>query len=240
MNTKQTAVQIKQLEFSWKENSPLTLNIEQLDIQSGERVFIKGASGSGKSTLLSLLGGVLLPQKGHIEILGQQINNLNGTARDIFRANHIGFIFQMFNLLPYLSVIENVTLPLHFSAQRKQRVLKNSNMKEEALRLLSHLDLTDKDILSRSTHELSVGQQQRVAAARALIGSPEIVIADEPTSSLDTDRRDAFIDLLVNECNENKSTLIFVSHDQSLEKHFDRSISLNNINQENLIEQNKI
>lgn len=240
MNTSQLAISIKQLEFSWKENLPLTLNIEQLDIQSGERVFIKGASGSGKSTLLSLLGGVLLPQKGHIEILGQQINNLNGTARDVFRANHVGFIFQMFNLLPYLSVIENVILPLQFSAQRKQRVLKNSNMKEEALRLLSHLDLTDKDILSRSTHELSVGQQQRVAAARALIGSPEIVIADEPTSSLDTDRRDAFIDLLVNECNENQSTLIFVSHDQTLKHHFDRSISLNDINQASLIERNKV
>ncbi|MDH5368545.1 MAG: ATP-binding cassette domain-containing protein [Gammaproteobacteria bacterium] len=240
MNEKQTAIQIKQLEFSWKENLPLTLNIEKLDIQNGERVFIKGASGSGKSTLLSLLGGVLLPQKGNVEILGQKINNLNGTARDIFRSNHIGFIFQMFNLLPYLSVIENVTLPLHFSDQRKHRVLKNSNIKKEAMRLLSHLDLTDKNILSRSTHELSVGQQQRVAAARALIGSPEIVIADEPTSSLDTDRRDAFIDLLVNECNENKSTLIFVSHDQTLEHHFDRSISLNSINQASLIEQNKV
>lgn len=231
MSRLKTVVEIKQLEFSWKENLPNTLDIEQLKIQSAERVFIKGSSGSGKSTLLSLLGGVLLPQKGNIEILGQKINRLNGTARDVFRADHIGFIFQMFNLLPYLSVIENVTLPLHFSKKRKQRVLKNRSIKEEALRLLAHLDLSDKDILCRSTHELSVGQQQRVAAARALIGSPEIVIADEPTSSLDADRRDLFIDLLVNECNENNSTLIFVSHDQSLESHFSRSISLSEINQ---------
>ncbi|MDH5601466.1 MAG: ATP-binding cassette domain-containing protein [Gammaproteobacteria bacterium] len=231
MSTSDTVIDIKQLEFSWKENSPLTLDIEQLKIQSTERVFIKGASGSGKSTLLSLLGGVLVPQKGKIEILGQPINSLNSTARDIFRANHIGFIFQMFNLLPYLSVIENVILPLHFSAQRKQRVLKNGSIKDEALRLLAHLDLSAEDILSRATHELSVGQQQRVAAARALIGRPEIVIADEPTSSLDADRRDAFIELLVNECKENNSTLIFVSHDQSLESHFNRSISLSEINQ---------
>lgn len=240
MTTLIPAIQINQLEFSWKKNAPLTLAIHQLDIQLAERVFIKGASGSGKSTLLSLLGGVLLPQQGDIKILGENINALNGSKRDTFRADHIGFIFQMFNLLPYLSVIENVTLPLHFSAQRKQRVLQKSSIKEEALRLLAHLDLTDENTLSKPTSELSVGQQQRVAAARALIGSPEIVIADEPTSSLDADRRNAFINLLINECITNKSTLIFVSHDQSLEHNFNRSISLNDINQATFSQQQKV
>lgn len=238
MNTSTAAIRINQLEFAWKTNGPLTLDINRLDIRCGERVFIKGASGSGKSTLLSLLGGVLLPKHGDIEISGKSINTLSGTERDSFRANHIGFIFQMFNLLPYLSVIENITLPLHFSTTRKQRVLKNHSMKDEARRLLSHLDLTNERILSRPINELSVGQQQRVAAARALIGSPEIVIADEPTSSLDTDRRDAFIDLLIAECDENKSTLVFVSHDESLEGHFDHSISLNDINRAVIEQQN--
>ena len=240
MNSPIPAIQIKQLEFSWKTNCPLTLDIKQLDIKRGERIFIKGASGSGKSTLLSLVGGVLVPQQGNIEILGKSINMLKGTDRDAFRADHIGFIFQMFNLLPYLSVIDNITLPLHFSSQRKQRVLQNSSLDEEAMRLLSHLDLTDKHLLSRPVNELSVGQQQRVAAARAMIGSPEIVIADEPTSSLDTDRRDAFIDLLVNECDASNSTLVFVSHDKTLESHFDRSISLNDINQTSTLQQDSV
>jgi len=231
MNTAKSVIQINNLEFSWKKNTHLTLDINQLKIQQGERIFIKGASGSGKSTLLSLLGGILTPQTGIIEILGKRIDKLRGTKRDAFRANHIGFIFQMFNLLPYLSVIENVTLPLHFSSIRKHRVLQNSDLEQEAKRLLSHLDLADKQLLSRPVTELSVGQQQRVAAARALIGQPEIIIADEPTSSLDTDRRDAFIDLLINECTISNSTLVFVSHDKTLEKHFDRHISLDDINQ---------
>ena len=224
-------IKISDLQFAWKKQAQLVLDIDSLQVNEGERVFLRGPSGSGKSTLLSLLAAVTSPQCGELKVLGQDLKKLGHAKRDQFRADHIGFIFQMFNLLPYLGVIENVLLPLHFSAQRKDRVLKSGSMKDEALRILAHLDLSGEDILSRATHELSVGQQQRVAAARALIGSPEIVIADEPTSSLDTDRRDAFIDLLVNECNENKSTLIFVSHDKSLESHFDRSISLSEINQ---------
>lgn len=227
MNDVQTVIAINQLQFQWQINSPRVLDIDDLQIHRGEKVFIRGASGSGKSTLLSLIAGVMVPQHGEIRVLGHSLPSLKSTRRDAFRASHIGFIFQMFNLLPYLSVLDNVTLPLHFSAQRRQRV---RNADEEAKRLLSHLDLAGANILQRPVTELSVGQQQRVAAARALIGSPELVIADEPTSALDTDRREAFIQLLLNECDTAGSTLVFVSHDTSLQTFFDRSIALDELN----------
>lgn len=229
MKHEQGMIELNNIEFRWRPQKRLVLNIENFVIQAGERVFIKGSSGSGKSTLLSLLGGVLTPQAGDISILGRNINQMSGAARDIFRADHIGFIFQMFNLIPYLSVLDNVTLPLHFSRRRRERVLHKGSMQEEAMRLLSHLDLQG-ELLQHPVTELSVGQQQRVAAARALIGSPEIVIADEPTSSLDADRREAFIKLLIAECNAEGNTLVFVSHDGSLEPYFDHCISLSEIN----------
>lgn len=229
MNETNTVIAIRELEYRWSRQAPLTLQIEQFSVQRGERIFIKGESGSGKSTLLSLLGGVLTPQRGTIELLGQAINTLPDARRDRFRADHIGFIFQMFNLIPYLSVIENVLLPLHFSTQRRQRVEEQRPAVEEAKRLLTHLDLGG-ELLKRPVTALSVGQQQRVAAARALIGSPELVIADEPTSSLDADRREAFIRLLINECDAAGNTLLFVSHDSSLERHFNHTLPLASIN----------
>ncbi len=230
MNNSETVIDIQGLEFCWRRGGPSTLNIESFRVKRGERLFIKGPSGSGKSTLLTLLGGVMTPQRGEINILGKTINRLRGPQRDIFRADHIGFIFQMFNLIPYLSVVENVILPLRFSKSRYNRVAERGTAQQEATRLLAHLDLDEYELHHRVVTELSVGQQQRVAAARALIGAPEIVIADEPTSSLDADRREAFINLLINECEEAGSTLLFVSHDSSLERYFDRTIALEQIN----------
>lgn len=221
------AIDIQQLQFRWREGQALVLDIEQLQVRKGERIFIKGASGSGKSTLLSLMAGVLSPQQGRLQILDQILPQMKSAKRDAFRADHIGFVFQMFNLLPYLSVIDNVTLPLHFSKRRRQRV---TQPRIEAERLLAHLDLCGEEVLSRRISELSVGQQQRVAAARALIGSPEIIIADEPTSALDADRRAAFIKLLLSECAASDTTLVFVSHDEALQTHFDRSLALGEIN----------
>lgn len=225
-----SVLQLEQLQFAWPLGQALTLDIEQLNLQSKERLFVAGSSGSGKSTLLSLLAGVLLPQQGTINILGEELTCLSGSGRDHFRADHIGFIFQQFNLIPYLSVIENVTLPCQFSRLRRERVLQSmKSPAEEAVRLLSHLDLSG-DLLSRPVTQLSVGQQQRVAAARALMGAPEIIIADEPTSSLDADRRLAFVDLLFHECASQGSSLIFVSHDASLQGQFDRSVDMRELN----------
>jgi putative ABC transport system ATP-binding protein len=231
MSPLQPIIAIDNLEFHWRSTEPPVLNIEELIVQRGERLFIKGASGSGKSTLLSLIGGVITAQRGGVTVLGQPLHSMSSARRDHFRADHIGFVFQIFNLLPYLSTVENVTLPLRFSQLRRDRALaRSATIEAEALRLLAHLDLADPQTLTRPVTELSVGQQQRVAVARALIGAPEIIIADEPTSALDWDRREAFLKLLESECTEQGITLIFVSHDPSLEPLFDRTVSLAEVN----------
>jgi putative ABC transport system ATP-binding protein len=221
-------VDLSDVRFSWTGNPPPVVDIESLRVAAGERVFLRGPSGSGKSTLLSLVAGVVTPQAGVVRVLGQNIGVLGSAARDRFRADHIGFIFQMFNLIPYLSVVENVSLPCGFSERRRTRA--RASVHSEAVRLLDHLDMAAADVLRRPVTELSVGQQQRVAAARALIGAPELVIADEPTSSLDADRRTAFIDLLFRECAREQAALIFVSHDASLAPLFDRAIQFTELN----------
>jgi len=224
-------ITFEKLRFGWPRQQGFLLDIEHFQVVPGERVFFRGPSGSGKSSLLSLIAGVLVPQSGSISILGNSLSEMNSATRDRFRADHFGIIFQQFNLIPYLSVEENVTLPCQFSALRTRRATTRSgDIKQEALRLLNHLDMADADTIQKPVNELSVGQQQRVAVARALIGSPEILIADEPTSSMDADRRQAFIDLLFRECHESKSTLLFVSHDNSLQGSFDRGVELDELN----------
>jgi len=224
-------VEIADLQFRWNQTDSDVLDIESLQIQAGQQVFIAGPSGSGKSTLLSLLAGVNTALRGSVKVLDQRLEKLGGVERDHFRANHIGYIFQMFNLIPYLSVVENVLLPCHFSKTRQEKALASSETLElEAKRLLAHLDMAHDDLLSRPVTSLSVGQQQRVAAARALIGSPEIIIADEPTSSLDANRRESFVKLLFDECRQSHSTLVFVSHDMALQPMFSHNIDLLDIN----------
>ena len=222
-------VQINDLVFAWPGQGPI-IDIPDFAIQPGERVFLAGPSGSGKSTLLGLVGGVLTPTAGDINVLGTALSSLRVAERDRYRSDYIGFVFQLFNLLPYLSVIDNVTLPCRFSQRRHERALRKSNtIAAEARRLLEHLHVTP-ELMRRRVTELSIGQQQRVAAARALIGSPELLIADEPTSALDHDLRERFITLLLGECDAAKSAVLFVSHDVSLGPLFDRQISLADIN----------
>ena len=224
-------IELEDVGFSWSAGLEPLLDIEHLAVQPGEKVFIEGPSGSGKSTLLNLLAGVLVPQRGEVRILGQEMTVASGAERDRFRADHIGVIFQMFNLIPYLSIAENVTLPCRFSKQKLNRATaRGEGPAGEAERLLGALNLADPQLLKRPVTDLSVGQQQRVAAARALIGAPDIVIADEPTSSLDAGHREAFIKLLFQECEEAGTTLVFVSHDGSLSRFFDRTLALQTIN----------
>lgn len=223
-------IAINKLRFQWTGTSSPCLDIPDFSVESAERVFLHGPSGSGKSTLLALLGGVLSPQQGRIQLLDAELTALPASARDRFRVDHIGFIFQQFNLIPYLSVLENVMLPCRFSARRKARAgAAGLTVREDAIRLLGHLDL-DPGLHDRPATKLSVGQQQRVAAARALIGRPEIVIADEPTSSLDAARQNGFLDLLLRECELAQSTLLFVSHDDRLASRFTRRVALSEVN----------
>jgi putative ABC transport system ATP-binding protein len=225
-------IDVRDLSFSWAPGAPTVLSIEALQIAAGECVFIKGPSGSGKSTLLSLLAGVTTAAVGSVNVMGQAMEKLGSVQRDHFRADHIGYIFQMFNLIPYLSMVENVVLPCRFSNRRRDRALaRTKDLETEARRLLGDLDMDQPDLHQRAVTALSVGQQQRVAAARALMGAPELLIADEPTSSLDADRRERFVKLLFGECREMGTTLIFVSHDASLEHLFDRTVDLAEINQ---------
>lgn len=217
--------------YRWRADQPQVLDIPVFSVAAGERVFISGSSGSGKTTLLNLLGGVAVPDTGEVTVLGSRLDTLTRSKRDGFRADHIGLIFQLFNLVPYLTLIENVLLPCRFSARRLARsVVDAGDPVSEARRLLVHMGLPESALNGQRVTELSVGQQQRVAAARALIGRPEIVIADEPTSALDEDARQSFMDILFETTARNRQTLIFVSHDRRMEGLFDRHVALPKIN----------
>ncbi|OPX54709.1 putative ABC transport system ATP-binding protein [Oceanospirillum multiglobuliferum] len=224
-------IELQNVSFTWPSQTEPTLKIESLTIAAGEKVFIHGPSGCGKSTLLSLLAGVMVPQQGEILIDHQALQSLSAGQRDHFRADNIGLVFQQFNLLPYLSVLDNVTLPCQFSKQRKLRLQHaGTSPKDAAQQLLRHLDLSE-SLWQKPITQLSIGQQQRVAVARALIGSPPVIIADEPTSALDKQSRDQFLALLTAEVDNSQSSLIFVSHDDELQKHFSRMIRLPELNQ---------
>ena len=222
---------LQQVGFRWRRDLPPVLTIPAFQVAAGERVFLAGPSGAGKSTLLALIAGIAIPETGDVQVLGRSLPGLGAAARDRFRADHLGIIFQMFNLLPYLPVLDNVMLPCRFSpARRQQAVARDGSQEAQARRLLGALGLQTEALLRRPVTELSVGQQQRVAAARALMGAPDLVIADEPTSALDADRRLEFVELLARECDASGAALLFVSHDLSLAPRFQRQVSLADIN----------
>ena len=220
------AIDLRRLRFRYG-GGPWVLDIPELTLERGTRAFLFGPSGSGKTTLLGVLAGVLEAEEGEVRVLGEDLASLSGAQRDAFRAEHIGYVFQMFNLIPYLSVLDNIALPARMTAGRRAR-LDGAGVRETAAQLADHLHIGD--LLKKPVTELSVGQQQRVAACRALIGSPELIVADEPTSSLDFDRREAFLELLFQECERAGATLVFVSHDRTLEGMFSRTISLPDVN----------
>ena len=184
-----------------------------------------GASGTGKSTLLSVISGTLLPDQGSVEIAKTEITNLSASARDRFRAEQLGVIFQQFNLLPFGSVADNILLPLRFAPIRRNRV---KDAKSEVARLCAALGLPV-DIVREKASSLSVGQQQRVAVARALIGHPPLIIADEPTSALDINSQDAFLDLLFTQAQTQGTSVVLVSHDEKLGPRFDRILHMEEI-----------
>ncbi|MGB1237070.1 MAG: ABC transporter ATP-binding protein [Pseudomonadales bacterium] len=219
-----TALEISDLHFSWPGQSEAALTIDALSLAQGQSLFIQGPSGSGKSTLLNLIAGMLTPQRGSIYLLPQ----LSGqrSLDDRFRADHIGYIFQQFNLLPFLSALENVSLSCQFSKLRSERCRSEYGSVESAARhWLTQLNIPER-LFALSASQLSVGQQQRVAAARAMMGSPELIIADEPTSALDVDNARHFVQQLLEHCQSAQSSLLFVSHDLQLTEGFDHRLTL--------------
>ena len=218
-------VKIESLRFQWSKNNNFKIFVPKLEVGRGKKVLFLGESGSGKTTLLSLICGFLEPFSGSISINDKIISNLTSINKDTYRSDNIGIIFQQFNLLPYANVVDNIILPLYFSKQRSKKV---ENKINAAMNLCDQLRLPE-SILNQKASNLSVGQQQRVAVARALIGSPSIIVADEPTSSLDTESQELFLDLMFDQISKNSSTLLMVSHDKSLTNYFDQVIDINEI-----------
>ncbi|MGR3780429.1 MAG: ABC transporter ATP-binding protein [Albimonas sp.] len=222
------ALRLEGVRYAWgagnRASGAFALEVDALEIARGERVFLHGPSGSGKSTLLALVCGVAAPQAGVVEVEGEALSALSPARRDRFRAERIGVVFQMFNLLPYASALDNILLPLRFAPERRARVGRGA--RAEALRLAAALGLPEALVARAPSAELSVGQQQRVAVARALIGAPGLIVADEPTSALDVAAQGAFLDLMFAQADAAGATLLMVSHDPALAARFDRSVAL--------------
>lgn len=223
-------IELHDVRYQWRPQDRYVFTLPHLEIRRGEHIFLQGPSGSGKSTLLGLLTGILPIQQGRVVVLGQHLELMTGRQRDGFRADHFGYVFQMFNLLPYLSVVENVLLPVAFSSLKRDRLRKHKvEPEQEAERLLNGLALPWEIHASQKIYELSVGQQQRVAVARALMGGPEILICDEPTSALDEETKEVFVELLFAETQRHGSTVVFASHDRTLAKLFPRHLQISDV-----------
>ena len=213
------------MRYRWPGRASFDMFLPEFNLDTGETVLLLGESGSGKSTLLSLICGTIAPQSGTVHVAGEDLATRSSTKRDQFRVEQIGLIFQQFNLLPFASVMDNILLPLRFAPKRKARV---KNATEQAKQLCNDLGLPD-DVLGAKASQLSVGQQQRVAAARALIGTPPLIIADEPTSALDAATQSVFLALLFNQSRANGTSLLMVSHDARLADQFDRVVHMADI-----------
>lgn len=222
----QMAIHLKNIIFSYPNTNHMpVLKFTDWSVAEQEKVFIQGSSGSGKSTLLNILSGLLLPNQGEVSVLGERLDIMKSSMRDKFRAEHIGYVFQQFNLIPYLDAFENIKLVRQFS-----KIKTNSkHLHNEIEELLAKLNIDKKDWY-KPAEKLSIGQQQRIAIARAVINKPKLLIVDEPTSSLDQENRDGFMSLLMTLVNEHNITLIFVSHDMSLSNYFKRIDRFSDIN----------
>ena len=196
------------------------LDVPEFTLDAGQHVALRGASGTGKTTFLNCIAGILRPDQGDIELAGQNIAVASEGHRDQLRARHIGYIFQTFNLLEGYTCLENVLLGMSFSGQAKIQA---------AAAILKRVGLSDR--MDYRPSELSVGQQQRVAVARALANRPQLVLADEPTGNLDPQNAQEALQLIREVCEENQAALLLVSHDQAVLDQFEDSLDLAEINQ---------
>ncbi len=204
--------------YKIEDNAVVALDHASLDVYPGEFVCIVGTSGSGKSTFLYLLAGIEKPSEGQILVAGKRIDQMSQSELVRFRLENVGFIFQSFNLMPYDTALQNVAFPLALKGVKKLPRLK------KAAAMLKKVGLAQR--FKHKPAQLSGGQQQRVSIARALIGSPKILFADEPTGNLDSHTGQEIIELLRQEMKENGATLIMVTHDINNARHADKIVKL--------------
>jgi putative ABC transport system ATP-binding protein len=224
-NSNKPLIDLNQMKFSYSsESSSQALNLPCWQVHERESVLLIGSSGSGKSTLLNVLSGLLCPDSGQVLVAGHALERLTARQRDTFRATQVGYVAQSFNLIPYLSAIDNIKLTNYF-AQNSNADSKDCDIEP----LLRELNITQAQ-WHKQVNRLSIGQQQRVAIARAIINKPQLLIADEPTSALDQANRDQFMSILMTTADNHNMTLVFVSHDLSLKRHFQRVDSMSDIN----------
>ena len=212
------------LEYHYRDSKKIIF--PEIEVERGERLLIRGFSGCGKTTLLSLIAGALKLQNGDINFDGNEYSKMSSLLLDKFRADHIGYIFQTLNLIPFLSVSENIALGIKFSKSRKSKV---NDLNQEIVRLVNSLGL-GKEVLKTPVNRLSVGQQQRVAVARALLGKPDLILADEPTSALDSGTTQKFLNEVMETFDSTRQAIIMVSHDTSIAPYFDSVIDFNSNN----------
>jgi putative ABC transport system ATP-binding protein len=224
INSLPDAIKLHNLNYTFQGSSLPVLSIPAWQVARNERVFLQGESGSGKSTLLGLLAGLQLPTLGEVEILGARMSALGVGKRDRFRAKHLGVVFQQFNLIPYLSALENVLLAAQFGTSDRR------GARQRAIELLESVNLPS-SLHDRKAAALSIGQQQRVAIVRALINEPSLLLVDEPTSALDHNNRDAFLALLFDMLADMDCAMVFVSHDPTIGRLFDKHVRLAELNQ---------
>jgi len=219
-------IEVRDLQKTYRrgQESVVACDVAELRLAPGEQVALMGSSGSGKSTLLHILSGLLLPDRGHVRVGEVDVTRLGERARDRFRASHIGYIFQTFNLLQGFSALENVRLGAFFAGRK--------HAKGVAEGLLERMGLGER--MHHDPRELSVGQQQRVAVARALINKPELLLADEPLGNQDPETGGKVLDLMLEIAQEMESTVIMVTHDPLSAEHMQRRIDLHSISAEAL------
>ncbi|QDU00034.1 ABC transporter ATP-binding protein [Gimesia aquarii] len=196
------------------------LNIERFELKESEQVVLIGESGSGKSTLLNVISGITSADSGKVTIAGTEIASMAEVVRDRFRAERIGFVFQTFNLLPAFSALENVLLGMSFSREKPNR--------NRAKELLAQVGLEHR--LHHRPQQMSVGEQQRVAVARALANQPKLLLADEPTANVDISNQETILQLLRDACAQNQISMLLVTHSQEVAKQFDRVETLSDFN----------
>ena len=216
------ALELRDIEFAWPKQAKSLFVIPELSLQQGQTMFIGGPSGSGKSSLLSLITGIQLPRKGSCQVLGTSLSQLSASERDKFRGEHLGLIFQQFNLLPFLTVEENIELPSKLFASRFQKSTQIFGSVQKHIDTLCNALHLQPSLRGRQARHLSVGEQQRVAAARALLGCPALIVADEPTSALDEDNKLDFLNLLLSTASAQNTSVVTVSHDMRIASKFDQ------------------